>query len=295
MELKTVVILLITACCLCIAMVFTPAADAQTIHALLLIDDDNPSTFHLHEANQKKVKFLLEDIKNKLGIAVRTNILRTTTDRESGDFPTFENIKKWIDTVNVDKNDVVLIYASAHGGANLRTRELYLNFLGVKVERPPIAKAVGVLPCRLRIFLSDASSFGGPINQPYTTKTDRVRPISSTPSKTIYRGLFLEHEGFLDVAGATEGEDNLGNTQGGVFTRSFVEVFEYDAGWSDKNEDGFVSWEEVFKSVKYVTEGKSKELIASLVPVWKQTLEEIGQQSQRPKYFGELPRRIIKK
>lgn len=266
---------------LCAAVVFTSAAEAQTIYALFLIDDGNPTNFQQHETSRKRMQNVLTKIKNTLGINVEIRTLKTEDGQQSADFPTAENIKKWIDTVNIDRNDVVFVYASAHGGANRQTRELYLNFSGVKVDRPPIAKALKALPCRLKIFITDACSYGVTIQVPYF----------NPDLKNAYNHLFLKHRGFLDVASATEGEYAGGDNNGGWFTVSLVEVLE-DAHKYDTDRDGFVSWKEVFEATKQKTEEKFRVLKVNLSEHWKTIITEVGQESQRPKYFGQLPRRV---
>lgn len=266
---------------LCIVVVFTPAAEAQTIYALLLIDDANPTNFQQHERSRKRMENVLRKIEDTLGVKVVRKILETGHGRQSSDFPNAENIKKWIDTVNIDRNDVVFVYASAHGGADRMTRELYLSFSGVKVERPPIAKALKALPCRLKIFITDACSYGVPIAEPYLNPN----------SKDAYKHLFIEHKGFLDVASATEGEYAGGDNNGGWFTVALVQVLE-DAHKYDKDGDDFVSWKEIFEATKQMTEEKFRVLKVNLSGNWKEIIAETGQESQRPKYFGQLPRRV---
>ena len=263
------------------AGVFTPFVDAQTIYALLLIDDGNPKNFQQHKTSHTRMRNLLNKIENTLGIAVETKVLQTSgRSRTSPDFPTLKNIGKWIDTVNVDANDVVFIYASSHGGANRQTRELYLSFSGVKVERPTVTEALDALQCRLKLLVTDACNYGVEITQSYVNPG---LPVA-------YRHLFLEHRGFLNLASATEGEYAGGDDKGGWFTVAFVEVLEAANNY-DTNGDAFVSWEEIFVGVKQETEKIFDVRKHDLPANWKKIIEDAGQESQRPKYFGDLPQR----
>ena len=54
----------------------------------------------------------------------------------------------------------------------------------------------------------------------------------------------------------------------------------------DTNTDGFVSWEEIFVAVKARTEKIFSIRKNDLPDRWKGILEDVGQESQRPKYFG---------
>ena len=283
--LKNLPLLVVLGSLLASIVVFTPTVDAQTLYALLLIDDGNPSNFQQHQTSQQKMENLLKGIKDTLGIAVEQSVLTTTAARGSPDYPTFANIKKWIDAVNVDRNDVVFIYSSSYGGLNRQTRELYLGFSGVRVERverPPIAEAVRALPCRLKLLVTDPCSYGVEIFMPPTHYGDYPNG---------YRHLFLEHEGFLNVTAATEGEYAGGDDSGGWFTQAFVAIMG-NASLYDTDRDGFVSWKEIFVATQKRTEKIFSVGKDDLHDYWKRRLEEAGQQSQRPKYFGELPQRI---
>ena len=263
------------------AGIFTTPVDAQTLHALLLIDDGNPSNFQQHQTSQKRMTLLLTRIKDELGIEIVQTILRSEGGWEAPDFPTSENIKKWIDAVNVDRNDIVFVYSSSHGGVNRQTRELYLNFSGVRVERPPIAEALEALPCRLKLLVTDPCSYGVEI----------FIPVHHY-SRSNYGHLFLEHHGFLNVTAATEGEYAGGDDNGGWFTQAFIEIME-TAHHYDTDENDFVSWEEIFVATKNRTEEIFSVGKINLSDYWKGVMERRGQQSQRPKYFGELPQRLL--
>ena len=156
------------------------------------------------------------------------------------------------------------------------------------------------IPCRLKILLTDTDSYGVPILDGGSSTSSVGVPIldggSSASSITLqkaYANLFLEHAGFLNVAGAVEGEYALGNAEGGIFTRAFVDIMPFVDKFGD---DGFVSWEEVFEATKEKTHFYFKMLLRSpSMSQWlRETLTEVGQQSQRPKYFGKLPQRITR-
>ena len=262
------------------AMVFTSTADAQTIYVLLIIDDGNPSNAPQHNASKNKMERLFRTIKRETGIPLELSELKSNVDDNSPEFMSRDNILKWTRNVNADRDDVVFVYFSGHGGAHRSTRKLYLTLPMGKFDRKVLANAIDSIPCRLKILVTDACSYGVPVTLPYINTL-----------KKAYANLFLEHKGFLNLAAAVEGEFALGNSEGGIFTRAFVDVMEFVDKLGD---DGFVSWSEVFEETKKRTHFYFEVFMdsPSMPQNIRDTLNEVGQKSQRPKYFGELPKRF---
>ena len=261
-------------------VVLTPTTAAQTIYVLLIIDDGNPSNAPQHNASKNKMERVFRDIKREAGIPYELAELKSNVDEDSPEWMSEDNILKWTREVEADRDDAVFVYFSGHGGAHRSTKELYLTLPGGKFDRKVLADAIDGIPCRLKILFTDACSFGVPITLPYVNTL-----------KKAYANLFLEHKGFLNVAAAVEGEYALGNSYGGIFTRAFVDTMLFVDKLGD---DGFVSWEEVFKETKKKTHTYFEAFLASpnMPDSIRDALTEIGQQSQRPKYFGELPKRF---
>ncbi len=264
------------------AMVFTSTAGAQTIYALLIIDDANPLNAPQHNASKDKMERVFKDIWREARIPVELSELKSNVADNSPEYMSRDNILQWIRNVNAARDDVVFVYFSGHGGVDSRTSEFYLSLPTRKFNRKELANAVDRVPCRLKILATDACSFGVPIRLPYINTL-----------KKAYVNLFLEHKGFLDVTAAVEGEYALGNSEGGIFTRAFVDVMLYVEGLGD---DGFVSWREVFEKTQKKTGAYFKAFINSseFPQSIKETLDRVGQKNQRPKYFGELPERFYR-
>ena len=291
------------------AVVFPSPTAGQTIHALLIIDDANPINATRHQAGKDKMERLFLDIKHTAGIPYELSELRSNVDEDSPEWMSGGNILKWIGErsgrsdsilkwiadreVYVNRDDIVFVYFSGDGGAHRTTRELYCylpgNSLGGnKFDRKVLADAVGRIPCRLKILLTDTGSSGVPISRPYASFFVETRlDESSTSLKKAYTNLFLDHAGFLNVAGAVEGEFALGDTEGGIFTRAFVDVMLYPGG-------GFI-WEGVLNQTAKKMDYFFRAFLDSpkMPQGVRDILTEVGQQSQRPKYF-EFPRRIMR-
>ena len=262
--------------------------DAQKMYGLLIIDDGNPSNAPQHNASKDTMERLLRTIKREIRIPVEVSELKSSVDDDSPEYMSRDNILAWVQNVNADKDDIVFVYFSGDGGTDLNTGELYLSLPTTKLERKQLANAIDSISCRLKILVTDPCNYSVP-----------QIPDPMRSQKTAFADLFLEHQGFLNVAGATEGElIVLGDSKGGLFTYSFiwsilgVDLIERVDVFTD---DDFVSWKEIFAAIRKQTQWYFEGAVdtSSLMPQnIRNTLDDIGQTSQRPKHFGEFPKRI---
>ena len=65
------------------AGIFTPFVDAQTIYALVLVDDENSPNSQQHEMNQKRMQNLLKKIERTLGLNVDGTVLKSSASPAS--------------------------------------------------------------------------------------------------------------------------------------------------------------------------------------------------------------------
>ena len=266
-----------------VAGVVPPAADAQTIHAVLVIMNEAPHTRELNETNLIRVAGRLEEINEELGCNLMVDSLHPLhTDNEH--HATRENLLKWVAAVRPEPDDVVFVYYSGSGETDTETQEPSLTLQDGNFPRKQLAEAIEGLPCRLKMLVTDTFSFDTPLLtslHPHFHTTDAYRP------------LFLEHEGFLNITSAREGELSGGTTGSwsgcSWFTRALLDAMRSPR---DFNADGFVSWEEVFETAQGLTGGLFRFASEHFSEGLKRKLARRGQQSQHPKYYGELPERI---
>ena len=265
-------------------VVFGPAADAQTIHALLVTMDGDARRGMEFEKSKTRVNYLMRTIKDELGCPVNKHVLSSSSEEsEPEHHPTGSNILKWLIDVRPGPDDVVFVYFCGSGGAT-QNRELYLILIEEHLQRKLIVELMNRIPCRLKILITDACSFGGA-----SVKVGAVPTLESA-----LRDLFFEHKGFLNVAGAAIGELSVGDpTNGTGFTHSLIYGILDNYGDTDRNpEDGFVSWQEVFEYVRTETMNLFENNFGSFDQTSKDMMEEVGQTTQTPIYFGQLPERI---
>ena len=260
------------------AVIFTPAADAVTIHVLLVIDGGSPRNFDQHEASKDSIKLLLRQIKKTLKCPVQISELNTADSGSA--FASNDNILKWITEVRVEKDDVVWVYFSGHGGVHSGTDDFYLSLPGEDADRNRLAQKINGLSCRLKILTTDACSYSGdPVINP------------SPPGQKAYRDLFYEHKGFFNVVAAAKGELAGGSPEGGWFTQGFIEAL-LAVQDADLDANGFISWSEILKKTRRETDKIFQREKHRFSSDRKEELQKIGQTGQHPTALSPLPQRV---
>lgn len=248
-------------------------ADAQTVHALMIIIDDDPRIGTNVKVDQKNIVQLLGSIENELCS------VKTTTLLSSKDQATRDGVLQWVGNLNTDKDDILFIYYAGHGGMNEKN-QTFLVTEGKWLFRSELVNAIEqVNSPRLTLLITDCCS---------SLVTQKIDPnLQSSRSMTrlterILRNLFLEHKGFLHITAATEGQYGWSNiVTGGWFTKNFVEALDSNP---DKNSDSFLTWKEVFETARQNTEKTFSQ--ATFTTTQLQDMRRKGITSQTPKAYS---------
>ena len=252
-------------------------ADAQTVHALLIIMDADPRIGPAMKVDQQKVEQLLTSV-NRVYTVKKTVYLssRNVTRRRA--------VLNWIQSVQPVSDDVIFVYYGGHGAmVSNNYRETYLELTDKKLFRFELANAIQKKSCRLKMLITDACS-NAP-RPPIVASSYAVETVS----KRYIKNLFGQHEGFLHLNGATEGEYGLCHIElGSFFTISLMALI---SDISDTNSDGFVAWEEVFALAKEDTQTIFDQAYPYFPPSMKRAFRSRGITSQTPKAYS-LPQRL---
>ena len=225
------------------ATVCVISADAQTVHALLVIMDDDPRIGNNVQVDRKNIVQLLGSIENELCE------VETTTLLSSKDQATRDGVLQWIRNVNTEKDDILFVYYAGHGGMNDK-KQTFLVTEGKWLYRSALVNAIEqVKSPRLSLLITDCCS--SLVTQRIDPNLQSSRSMTRLTEKTL-RNLFLEHKGFFHVTAATEGQYGWSNViTGGWFTKNFIEALNSKP---DKNNDSFLTWKEVFETARQNTE-----------------------------------------
>ena len=256
------------------ATVCVPAADGQTVHALLIVMDDDPSVGQNVRVDRKRIQHVLDSVQNELSWNVERTDLLSSEDRA-----TRSEVLEWVKNIRANPNDVVFIYYAGHGGMN-RNKETFLATEGQYLYRKELVSALeSVKLPRLTCLITDCCSS---LVQSALDPTLQSSRSGARPASAVLKNLFLEHKGFLHLTSATEEQYAWSNTvNGGWFTLSLINAMEADP---DGNQDRFLSWEEVFVKARENTE---KLFAQTTFTAEQQTrMRQLGITSQTPKAYA---------
>ena len=259
-------------------ILIAPSAETQrpTVHALLIIMDSDKSIGSAMKMDKQHVEELLTWVDRVYD--VKKTVYLSSRYETRGN-----SILRWIRNVRPSNDDVVFVYYGGHGGmVSHDYQETFLNLTDRKLFRYELADALGKVNCRLKMLITDACSNAPlpPIASSYAVETVNKRHI---------KDLFGQHEGFLHLSAASEGQYAWCHKELGSFFT--VVLMELISDLSDINRDGFVEWKEVFDLTETVTE----ELFAQAYPNFPQSrkldMKRRGITTQTPKAYS-LPKRM---
>lgn len=295
------------------------AADAQEVHALLIILGDDKNVYDHVNINKNSMEALMQKVSEyckvhmtvmksgkKVKVEARETIspigivshktfsipeLTNATKQEQGIITT-QQVVEWITKLQPNADDTILVYYAGHGVIDKFDKH-FLNFgltlTDDPIHRDKIAERLRQKPGRLKLLITDTCSekIDMALVTTYGFFGVQVQPTEAFIEPPYLRHLFLEHSGFLDITAASPGEyawgavDEDGLGVGGYFTSAFVKSLDKGA---DSNRDRYLSWEEAFQHIRSGTEGLfgSTEFPTDILS----EMEKIGQTNQTPVQYS---------
>lgn len=254
------------------------SAEAQnpTVHALLIIMDNDKSIGPAMKIDKQHLEELLTWVDQVYDVK-KTVYLSSRYETQGS------AILRWIRSVRPSRDDVVFIYYGGHGGMVSHTyRETFLSLTDGKLFRYELADALEKVNCRLKMLITDACSNAPlpPVASFYTVETVNKRHI---------KDLFGQHEGFLHISAASEGQYAWCNKKlGSFFTLALMDLI---SDLSDINHDKFVEWKEVFKLTQMDTEKQFAQAYPNFSQSRKLDMKRRGITTQTPRAYS-LPKRM---
>ena len=247
----------------------TKLASSPEVHALLIILGDDVKIRDAVERNESHLKELMGRV--SAHCPVQLTVLRS--DRITGTVTTMSladakasdiqetkqegpitsgQVEAWLNAVDTNPNDTVLIYYTGHAWTT-NSGSHGLLFGDVEMADDTFARAelssnLRKKPARLKMLITDTDGL---------IVDESVAPSVSYAEmeKKEFPGvkhLFLQHKGMLDITAASPGEYAwMDSKDGGFFTNALIESMAFAP---DANKDGFISWTEVFERAQKLTQ-----------------------------------------
>ena len=256
LHLAGLLLLIVCAALLCPAL----SAEAHEVHALFILNslDDGAFSYMLerNESHMKKLMLrvsqfstvhltVMEMDDDGEGVVTRMSLANSeTSDIQVTEQETASgSVERWLTDVKSTANDTVLIY--------------FTGFWTAHFTRADLSLSLKKKPARLKMLITDADEMHIDADtEPavsYATATPRP------PSLAVMQ-LFLQHKGRLDINAVSPGEHAIFNrAEGGFFTSALISSIESEG----LNQDGFVSWAEVFARTQILVQDRFKIAFAS--------------------------------
>ncbi len=282
----------------------TFSADAQKVHALLIILGNDRNIRSSVEKNESSMQTLLRQVSKDCEVYMTVmksetetigkithltlfNAHATNITEQKQGIISAKQVVQWLNDLSPNGEDTILIYYSGHGSMDAVSTHI-LNFdpevTNDFVARNGLRNQLEQKSGRLKMLITDTCSnwvqTPPPIARVYTKVQSRERRYT--------KNLFLEHSGLLDITAASPGKYAWGNDEiGGYFTVSLIGSFTAE---TDTNQDRFLSWSEVFDA----TRSKTHTLFSKTTfrPIDQRKMKDIGQTTQTPTRNAPLPVRL---
>lgn len=183
----------------------------------------------------------------------------------------------------VTKDDALFFFYCGHGAIDVdRGHFLYLQEgKAENLYRADLRQAMVKLGAGLTVIVTDCCSEKMKLKAKHKTRAS-PEPLHDD-AKPIFRNLFFQHRGLVDITAATDNCSWGDDHQGGLFTRNFGKLLANSRIQEvDANHDGFVSWKEFFTRVQALTE----KTFSVWAPKARSDGEKIDQTSQKPHAFA---------
>ena len=280
------------------------------IHALLILLGDDEGIRSSVERNEEHMENLLKQVSQHANVhltqmksedAVTGKVTtmklsdgKTSNLDEEPKAITGNDVKEWLKKLRTGQDDIIFIYYNGHGNISGLDDKHILSFdqeTGDEILRAVLREQLEQKQGRLKMLITDTCSnrVDTPFRADLAAKNINPLTVSVLERKERYiENLFLQHAGILDITAAQPEQFAWSsNVIGGFFTYGLVQ--QSITGESDMNKDGFLTWQEVFKTSQQKTEKLFKELKEGDTPLSAKDKRKIKEQETQRPFSHSLP------
>jgi hypothetical protein len=244
--------------------------ELKMLRVLLVIDNTDPDHAVSVERDRQNLQTLLEE---------RIPRERRRIDCLDGNQVTREDILKYYRDLATGPDEALMFFFAGHGGIDPKLGHCLQMAAGnqLRLARSEVRRAMEAKGAGLVVLLTDCCSNRVKTN----SANDAMQPLTPRGLHPVFRCLFFQHRGTVDITAAEDDTAAYGDDRGGVFTSALVSLLQGDVKTLDTDNDGFVSWKEVFPLLSRKTEDHFKDF-KDRCDAEKKYVE---QKTQRPDFF----------
>ena len=202
--------------------------------------------------NATRISFLLNSI-SPGGRNVSIQVIPQDHITPGGLVDYFNNL------ADVRPNDVLIYYYAGHGATDPKIGHFFQTS-GGDLPRSALRAAILRHRPRLAVMLTDCCSSAARFQPPRRLPAPRPGAAAPPPGVSkLMQCLFFEHQGLVDITGATydartgKGEFGWYGPQGGVFTSALADALLFTPFEEiDASHDGFVTWTEFERTLRKI-------------------------------------------
>ncbi|HKI33004.1 MAG TPA: caspase family protein [Gemmataceae bacterium] len=245
--------------------------DLKRLRVLLVIDNTDPDHAVSVERDRQNVQTLLEEHIPKG---------RRQIDCLEGRKVTREEILKYYRDLETGPDEALLFFFAGHGGIDPKLGHCLQMAAGdqSRLPRADVRKAMEQKRAGLVVLLTDCCS-----TRVKTKPLDGAnQPLTPRELHPVFRCLFFQHRGTVDITAAEDDSGAFGDDRGGVFTSALVNLLQGDVKALDTDHDGFVSWKEIVPLLSKKTEENFKDFADRC----RDQQKHLDQKTQRPSFLA---------
>lgn len=218
---------------------------AQTLHALVACVTDDERIGKGAICNMQNMSNLIQNIAAVLEIEFNG------IQFEAKDC-TKANVKDWINSIDVEPEDIVFFFYSGHGGRALNDADPFPQMCMNNPARQdlymPVSHVDSLLAAKnpnLRIIITECCNSehaGIKVKNLFSMSTDEYTRLSSYDYDALKK-LFIDTKGKVEITSSKAKEYSWMTDSGGIFVGNFIDAF--NAATKDKTIDP--NWNTIFK------------------------------------------------
>lgn len=235
-------ILIYTTLALTFAIALAGTAPAQTLHAIIIADTNDPNIGRWDKQDYVNMTMEVSTIASATGMQLKKYF-------RSGSQCSKSSLMDILNNLRTGNDDVVLFYYSGHGVRSTQDASEYPQMcMGSRydsdfVPLEYVLQRLNDQPARLKIVFGDCCNSTAPGVTSKEQPSKGVTVLSKAPVNA-YTNLFMNYHGSIIASGSQKGENSLtisykdGSPAGGTFTVMFLQTLQFavangmDADWN---------------------------------------------------------------